>query len=55
MIAEHKSQGLPQTMCGKDPKEYIWVDFASSTEARTAAISLFRLLEFGSTHEAGLQ
>jgi LmbE family N-acetylglucosaminyl deacetylase len=55
MIAEHKSQGLLQTMCDKDPREYIWVDFESTPEAQIAARLLFRLLEFGSTHEEGFQ
>jgi|HubBroStandDraft_5_1064220.scaffolds.fasta_scaffold75050_2 LmbE family N-acetylglucosaminyl deacetylase len=54
MIAEHKSQGLLQTMCGKDPQEYIWVDFASTPKANKAANSLFSLLDFGSLHPGGL-
>jgi LmbE family N-acetylglucosaminyl deacetylase len=54
MIAEHKSQGLLQTLCGKDPKEYIWVDLGSSTAAQTTASSLFRQLPFSSVHEEGL-
>jgi LmbE family N-acetylglucosaminyl deacetylase len=54
MIAEHKSQGLLQTLCGKDPKEYIWIDFASSPEASQSAKSLFGLLNFGSIHLGGL-
>ncbi|MBB6145051.1 LmbE family N-acetylglucosaminyl deacetylase [Silvibacterium bohemicum] len=53
MIAEHKSQGLLQTMCGKDPKEYVWVDFASAPNANAAANSLFGLLDFGAIHQAG--
>jgi LmbE family N-acetylglucosaminyl deacetylase len=53
MIAEHKSQGLLQTMCDKDPREYIWVDFESTHDSRTSAQLLFRLLDFGSTHEEG--
>jgi LmbE family N-acetylglucosaminyl deacetylase len=44
MIAEHKSQGLLQTMHNKDPREYIWVDLESAPEAQAAAASLFRLL-----------
>jgi len=44
MIAEHKSQGLLQTMVNKDPKEYMWVDVDSAPEAQTAASSLFHLL-----------
>lgn len=51
MIAEHKSQGLLQTMDNKDPKEYIWVDFWSNPKARTAADSLFQLLGTGSVHK----
>ena len=34
MIAEHKSQGLLQTWCEKDPREYIWIDEGSSSRAR---------------------
>jgi LmbE family N-acetylglucosaminyl deacetylase len=45
MIAEHKSQGLLQTMCEKDPTEYIWVDLASGPDARRAANSLFAHLD----------
>jgi N-acetylglucosamine malate deacetylase 2 len=44
MIAEHKSQGLLQTMDNKDPDEFIWVDLSSTPTARAAADSLFRLL-----------
>jgi N-acetylglucosamine malate deacetylase 2 len=55
MIAEHKSQGLLQTMCGKDPKEYIWLDFTSSPKANAAANSLFGQLDFGSVHRGGVQ
>lgn len=51
MIAEHKSQGLLQTMNNKDPKEFIWVDSASTPEAHVAADSLFHLLAFGSAHD----
>ncbi|WP_446742011.1 PIG-L family deacetylase [Silvibacterium acidisoli] len=50
MIAEHKSQGLFQTMCGKDPREYIWV---SSIDASPAASSLFRLLALPSSSLKG--
>jgi LmbE family N-acetylglucosaminyl deacetylase len=50
MIAEHKSQGLLQTMDNKDPKEYIWVDFASPPNAKSAASSLFRLLDASPVH-----
>jgi N-acetylglucosamine malate deacetylase 2 len=41
MIAEHKSQGLLQTWCEKDPTEYIWIDKASNAQARAKAQSLF--------------
>ncbi|KAA6460433.1 PIG-L family deacetylase [Acidobacteria bacterium AB60] len=44
MIAEHKSQGLLQTMDGRDPKEYIWVDLSSDPQAQKSADALFRLL-----------
>jgi N-acetylglucosamine malate deacetylase 2 len=44
MIAEHKSQGLLQTMCDKDPTEYIWIDLDSTPKAQTAADSLFARL-----------
>lgn len=46
-IAEHKSQGLFQTMVGKDPKEYIWVDTASAPDAQRAASALFHLIGRG--------
>jgi len=55
MIAAHKSQGLLQTMCGKDPKDYVWIDFQSNSDAEAAARSLFGLLQFGSTHEDGFK
>jgi N-acetylglucosamine malate deacetylase 2 len=44
MIAEHKSQGLLQTWCEKDPTEYIWIDDGSSPKAEAKAQSLFDLL-----------
>jgi len=50
MIAEHKSQGLLQTMHNKEPKEFIWVDHASTPEAQVAADSLFHLLASGAVH-----
>jgi hypothetical protein len=50
MIAEHKSQGLLQTKDNKDPKEYIWVDLASSPDAKSAASSLFHFLDASSVH-----
>jgi len=55
MIAEHKSQGLLQTMHNKDPKEYIWVDLESAPEAQSAAGLLFHLLSTGSEHDGKLQ
>jgi LmbE family N-acetylglucosaminyl deacetylase len=44
MIAEHKSQGMLQTMYNKNPNEYIWVARDSTPDAETNATSLFRLL-----------
>jgi N-acetylglucosamine malate deacetylase 2 len=44
MIAEHKSQGLLQTMHNKDAKEFIWVRHADSPGADAAARLLFRQL-----------
>jgi len=44
MIAEHKSQGLLQTMVNKDPKEYMWVDVDSAQDALAAANRLFQTL-----------
>ena len=44
MIAEHKSQGLLQTMYNKDPKEYVWIAQLSAPEAERTAASLFNLL-----------
>jgi LmbE family N-acetylglucosaminyl deacetylase len=55
MIAEHKSQGLLQTMCDKEPVEHIWIESESTTEAQVAARSLFGLLAFGSTREEGFR
>ncbi len=55
MIAEHKSQGLLQTMVNKDPKEYIWVDIGSSPEAKTAAGVLFHLLRTDLAHDENPQ
>jgi LmbE family N-acetylglucosaminyl deacetylase len=49
MIAEHKSQGLLQTMCGIDPKEYAWIAEQSAPDARTRAELLFDLLSLGVT------
>jgi N-acetylglucosamine malate deacetylase 2 len=55
MIAEHKSQGLLQTMNNKDPKEYIWVDLESTPEAQAAAESLFQFLHTDTAHDGQLQ
>lgn len=55
MIAEHKSQGLFQTLCNKDPKEYVWVDLDSASEAKSSANALFRSLDVESTGQAGSQ
>lgn len=50
MIAEHKSQGLLQTMDGRDPKEYVWVDLSSNPQAQKSADTLFQLLGQDVTH-----
>jgi len=44
MIAEHKTQGLLQTMYNKDPNEYIWIARRSAPDAEATATALFRLL-----------
>jgi LmbE family N-acetylglucosaminyl deacetylase len=44
MIAEHKSQGLLQTMDNKDPKEYIWIDPQSAPRDETSTATLFQLV-----------
>jgi N-acetylglucosamine malate deacetylase 2 len=44
MIAEHKSQGLLQTMHNKDAKEFIWAHLADSPGADAAIRLLFRQL-----------
>jgi hypothetical protein len=44
MIAEHKSQGLLQTMHNKDAKEFIWVRLADSPGVDAAVRLLFRQL-----------
>jgi LmbE family N-acetylglucosaminyl deacetylase len=44
MIAEHKSQGLLQTMHNKDAKEFIWVHLADTPGTNTAVRLLFRQL-----------
>lgn len=51
MIAAHKSQGLLQTWCGKDAKEYIWVDLESASKARAAADSFFQTLGPDAIHD----
>lgn len=50
MIAEHKSQGLLQTMNDKEPREYVWVDFSSAPNAQALADTLFRDLSSGLAH-----
>ena len=50
MIAEHKSQGLLQTMDGREPKEYIWVDLSSNPQAQKSADALFHILGQDVTH-----
>jgi N-acetylglucosamine malate deacetylase 2 len=55
MIAEHKSQGLLQTMVNKDPKEYVWVDLESAPEAQTEASMLFHLLGTDLVHNGKSQ
>lgn len=44
MIAEHKSQGMLQTMYNKDPNEFIWIAKESSPDAEANSAALFRLL-----------
>ena len=55
MIAEHKSQGLLQTMCGRDAREYAWIDLASGLHPQTEAQTLFRKLDNGSGRQGGEQ
>jgi len=55
MIAEHKSQGMLQTMVNKDPKEYMWVDLASAPEAQTRGSLLFHLLRMDLAHDGKSQ
>jgi LmbE family N-acetylglucosaminyl deacetylase len=55
MIAEHKSQGLFQTLCDKDPKEYIWVNRDSDSRAEDSAQALFRAIDIPPQHRAGSQ
>jgi LmbE family N-acetylglucosaminyl deacetylase len=50
MIAEHKSQGLLQTMNDKEPKEYMWIDRSSAPSAQTSADTLFHVLNEGLVH-----
>ncbi len=52
MIAEHKSQGLLQTMDNKDPKEYVWIDTESTPGAEAGAAALFQLVTSHSTQTA---
>ena len=52
MIAEHKSQGLLQTMYSKDPDEYVWIAKRSAPEAEATAALLFRLLGSDSVQSA---
>ncbi len=51
MIAEHKSQGLLQTMDNKDSKEYIWLDLGSASATQTDANSLFNILRTDLVHD----
>jgi N-acetylglucosamine malate deacetylase 2 len=44
MIAEHKSQGLLQTMHNKDAKEFIWVHLADAPGTDAAVRPLFQML-----------
>lgn len=55
MIAEHKSQGLLQTMCGKDRREYAWIDLATAPHSQAVADSLFRTLGLSSVRQGGEQ
>jgi N-acetylglucosamine malate deacetylase 2 len=50
MIAEHKSQGLLQTMCEKESTEYAWVDRASAPAAEEEAAHLFSRLQQSVAH-----
>lgn len=52
MIAEHKSQGLLQTMYTKDPDEYVWIAQRSAPGAEATAASLFKLLGSDSVQSA---
>jgi N-acetylglucosamine malate deacetylase 2 len=55
MIAEHKSQGLLQTMVNRDAKEYIWVDVGSAQDAQETASKLFQTLSTDGPRDAKLQ
>jgi N-acetylglucosamine malate deacetylase 2 len=50
MIAEHKSQGMLQTMYNKDANEYAWVDTQSCTDADSKAEKLFRAIASPQSH-----
>jgi LmbE family N-acetylglucosaminyl deacetylase len=52
MIAEHKSQGVLQTMYNKDPYEYVWIASRSAPDAESSASDLFRLVESKSIQSA---
>jgi N-acetylglucosamine malate deacetylase 2 len=51
MIGAHKSQGLLQTMCEKETKEYAWVSRASVPKADVTTESLAALLGKPAAHE----
>lgn len=55
MIAEHRSQGLLQTLTNKDSKEYAWVDLGSTSKAQATADSLFNILQADSGHDGNTQ
>jgi N-acetylglucosamine malate deacetylase 2 len=44
VIAEHKSQGLLQTMHNRDAKEFVWARFDDNSEAKAATRLLFQEL-----------
>jgi LmbE family N-acetylglucosaminyl deacetylase len=52
MIAEHKSQGLLQTMCNKEAKEFAWVDWMSCPGADAKAEKLFHEITPSRNHLA---
>jgi len=55
MIAEHKSQGLFQTLYNKDPTEYIWVARNSTPNAEAKVTSFFELLRLKSVQSTASQ